>query len=187
MSTSKVPFLGGSGFAKKVSWNDLRFPANGISIGGLSSPPDQQVDTGLLLFDGGTTLETIAVLAQIPHSWKEGSELLPHVHWRKTSDVAGDVVWSFRYTWIDYDDVPAAFGSITTATDTNTVDATQKSIISAFPGVDGTGHNISAMLLIQLGRVPTDAGDTYPDDAVLDEFDIHYEIDALGSRQEFIK
>ena len=64
------------------NWDDLRFPANGISIGGLSTPPDIDADTGLLLFDS-TDIETIAICAQMPHARKDDSAIKPHVHWRK--------------------------------------------------------------------------------------------------------
>lgn len=168
-------------------WDDLRFPTQAISIGGLSTPPDIQTDTGLFLFDGGTSIETVAFLAQLPHSWKEGTSLAPHVHWRKTSDAAGDVVWTMRYKIIPYDGLETAWSSIVVGTDTNTVDATQKQVVTTFGEIDMTGYSISTMLLMQMGRLPTDAGDTYAADALVYEFDIHYQIDSNGSVGPFSK
>lgn len=167
-------------------WEDLRFPATGISIGGFTSAPASQTDTGLLLFDAAG-IETVGILAQLPHAWKEGSDLKPHIHWAKTSDAAGDVVWTYRYKWIDYDGVASAWSSLFLGTDTNTVDSTQKHIITSFDAMDAADHNISALLLIQLARLGTDAGDTYAADALLYEFDIHYQVDGKGSYQEYIK
>lgn len=169
------------------AWEDLRFPANGISIGGLTTPPDVDPETGLLLFDGAGAAETIAVLAQMPHSWLAGSSVRPHIHWKKTTDQAGDAVFTFRYKLIEFDELETAWSSIFNATDVNTVDATQKDIISSFPEIDMTGYGLSSMILIQLGRLSSDVGDTYPADIELREFDIHYQVDSFGSRQEFMK
>lgn len=168
-------------------WDDLRFPANGIAIGAFSNPPGVETDTGLLLFNGVATNETIAVLAQLSHSWKEESLLGPHLHWKKTTDAAGDVVWTFRYKWITFDELETAWSELETAIDVNVVDSTQKEIISFFPDIVTTGRSISDMLLIQLGRTPGVAGDTYTADALLYEFDIHFQKDYPGSLQPYIK
>lgn len=167
-------------------WDDLRFPVTGISIGGFASPPDVQTDTGLLLFDTAA-VETVGILAQMPHAWKQGSAIRPHVHWAKTTDAANGVVWSMRYKKFGVGDLQGAWSAIFTSTDIEAADSTQKSMISTFPEIDMTGNTLSDLILIQLGRLVTDAGDTYGADALLYEFDIHYQIDSQGSRQEFIK
>lgn len=167
-------------------WDDLRFPAQGITITGLSAPPDRDADTGLLLFDG-TLVETIGVLVQLPHCWKEGSVVRPHVHWRKTSDVAGGVVWSLRYKWFETAELEGDWSSVITATTPVDPGATQTQGLSAFGDIAGTGHSISSLFLCQLGRLPTAAGDTYEADVFLYEFDMHVQIDSLGSSREFTK
>jgi len=53
--------------------------------------------------------------------------------------------------------------------------------------VDGADKTLSSIFTAKLTRVAGDASDTYTGDALLKEFDIHYQIDAMGSRQEFIK
>lgn len=168
-------------------WDDLRFPATGISIGGFADPPGVQTDTGLLLFDA-TTVETVGILAQLPHGWREGTAIKPHCHWAKTTNASGDVVWSMRYKWFGLGDLQGAWSSVMTATDVATIDATQKQNISIFGEIEPPeGAGISSLVMIQFGRLPTDAGDDYAADALLYEFDIHYQIDSFGSAHEFIK
>lgn len=169
------------------AWEDLRFPATGISIGGFTNAPDVQTDTGLLLFDGGTTIETVGILAQMPHGWKEGTNIKPHCHWAKTTDAAGGVIWTFRYKWIGFNEVQPAWSGLINSTDSNTVDSTQKQIISTFGEIDASSQSISDLLLIQFARLPTDASDTYAADALLYEFDIHYQVDGFGSQDEYDK
>lgn len=168
-------------------WEDLRFPAHGVSVGALTEPPGVQGSTGMLLFDGVDTNETIGILAQMPHAWKEGSVIRPHIHWRKTSDAAGDVHWTLRYKWFDVNETEGAWSSLIVGTPVQTVDATQKQIITNFGDISGTGKTVSSLFLCQVGRLPGEATDTYGADALLYEFDIHILIDAAGSMQEFVK
>jgi len=54
-------------------------------------------------------------------------------------------------------------------------------------GIDGTGKTLSSMLICRLYRDPADAADTYPQDVAFLQFDVHYEIDSLGSETEYGK
>lgn len=166
-------------------WDDNRFPANGISIAGLSAPPGRDTATGLLLFDP-ISIETIAVLDQLPHKWVEGSSIRPHCHWAKTSDVAGTVIWTLRYKWWNnFETEPAAWSSIINATNVEPEGADQMTNIATFGSIDGTGKTISSLFLCQLGRLAT--ADTYTGDAKLYEYDNHIQNDGSGSIEEFTK
>ena len=46
---------------------------------------------------------------------------------------------------------------------------------------------LSSMLICRLYRDPADAADTYPQDVAFLQFDVHYEIDSLGSETEYGK
>lgn len=46
---------------------------------------------------------------------------------------------------------------------------------------------VSSMMVCRLYRSPTVTEDTYSNDAGLLEFDLHYQIDSFGSRNEYIK
>lgn len=176
------PYLG-------LRWDDLRFPATGISVGGFASPPDVETDTGLLLFDGTTTVESVGIIAQMPHSWREGSEVKPHVHWNKTTDAAGGVLWTLRYKILEIGEVETAWSDTISATLVPALDpgSTQAHAISEFPAIDMSGYHLSDMILVQLGRLYSDPSDTYEADVRLLEFDIHYQIDSHGSREEYVK
>ena len=73
-------------------WDDLRFPAQGINPAGAIAPPD--VSTDLAAFPGtlefsGTALNIITGVFQMPHTWQEGTEIHPHIHWMKAVSGAG--------------------------------------------------------------------------------------------------
>ena len=62
-----------------------------------------------------------------------------------------------------------------------------QSEIDSFAGIDGTGKTLSSILSIKLSRIGGALADDYDDDALLKEFDIHYEVDTVGSRAESSK
>jgi len=165
-------------------WDDLRAPASAINPpGGVSDPTRDTVTPGLL-FSAGSD-EIVHIIMQMPHSWLEGSEIRPHVHWAPTNTNTGSVVWQLEYQVVGIGD---AIGSWSTLSVTDPADGTDgKHQLASFSGISMTGHTLSTILLCRLSRLGTDGADTYNDDARLLEFDIHYQIDGLGSIQEFIK
>jgi hypothetical protein len=85
---------------------------------------------------------------------------------------------------------PVAFPATTTIRATTTAVTSgdnDKHYIAGFPSVDATGKKISSILMCRLFRNSTNAADTYGGNAALLSFDIHYEIDAIGSRLQYTK
>jgi len=171
-------------------WDDLRFPATAVNLPGLGSDPD--VDStygGCYLFDSGST-EYVFFIVQLPHAWKIGSVLEPHVHWEKTSSAAGNVYWRLEYYWHRIGEVP---GSIQTLNATTVVSGTpddntdSRHLITAFDPITVADAGISDVLTMTLSRIGGDAADTYGADARFLEFDIHIQTDQTGSEKEFIK
>jgi hypothetical protein len=169
-------------------WEDLRFPAQGINPPGGVNDADVEATTGMLLFDAGS-IEIAMGVAQMPHSWDEGTEIRPHVHWTPTNTNTGSVLWqldyqianpgeAFNFTdgWTTLQVLDAASG----------VSGTHQ--IAAFGEIDMTGKRISCCIHWKLSRAADDETDTYNEDARLIEFDIHYQNDRSGgSVQEFTK
>lgn len=173
----------------EYSWDDLRFPATAINPPGQVSDPDVEATSGLLLFDGGGT-ELIYALAQMPHAWSEGTTVVPHVHWQKTTSAAGNVLWRCRYKMAPIGEVmDAAWTTLADVTEpvdgTPDTDTADMHMISTFGDLDMTDKQISDCILFEISRIG--GSDTYGADARLLEFDIHYQIDASGSFYEFIK
>ena len=171
-------------------WDDLRFPASGFNPPGQASDPDYDTTNGGWLFDA-TGTEVLFMQAQMPHAWVEGSAIKPHVHWQKTTSASGNVLWRFSYKMAPIGEVmDAAFTDVdvtTTVAGTPDNDTANEHLISSFSELSMTGKSLSDMILIKLSRIGGDASDTYAADARLLEFDIHYQINSLGSEQEFVK
>jgi hypothetical protein len=165
-----------------------------------ASPPDfaagfaGDATLEVYYFDGINTMEQIFFSVQMPHAWKQGSTIYPHVHFSPASTNGGDtasrvVRFILEYTWANIHETFGASASLNLDSAPFVPNASQWKHLLAVnaSGIDAAGKTLSSMLLCRLYRDPADAADTYPQDVAFLQFDVHYEIDALGSEQEYIK
>jgi len=129
---------------------------------------------------------------QLPHTYKEGTDLIPHVHWTpgdRGNEESGNVVaWKLDYSWININGVFLPSSTIDMSDACSGVDDTHE--LASNETIDGTSKKISSMIICRLYRDSTGdtwVGTTNAQSPGLLEFDIHFEIDTLGSRQEIIK
>ena len=170
----------------RASWEDLRFPATAINPPGTVNDPDFDTTKGGWLFSPSAT-EVLFIVAQMPHSWIEGTEIRPHVHWEKTTSAEGDVYWNLNYQLSEIGTARQAAVDLSSATATVASDTADVHQLTTFGAIDMTGFTLSCILVMQLSRVGGNAADTYGADARLLEFDFHYQYGSAGSRQEFVK
>lgn len=171
-------------------WEALRMPATAVHAAGSNQPSfavfasDSAGSTGVFtyLFDSSTANEVFFHL-QLPHAYKLGSNLRFRVHWAPTDADTGYVLWGLEYTLAN---VSTTFG------DTLILEATATAHGAArFHHLTELGENtasdtlIAAMLLCRLYR--KGSSDTYAGKAALLEFDVHYQLDELGSQLEYSK
>ena len=187
-------------------WDDLRVPVLSAKVPAAAGPGFSQfldngaASTGVFTywFDKSTE-EQIYFVAQLPHKYKHGSDLECHVHWVPASTAPGagtDVCWGLEYSWCNINSVfsntSIAYGDKQTngAGETITVDKHYLTEIVTIDGDPGAvDYTFSSMLVCRLFRDAGGVGgtDDYDDDAGLLEVDFHYEIDAPGSEQEYVK
>ena len=176
----------GGGSIGNLRWDDERIPIGGMVLSGANQPTIGVFigAVSTLLFAPGV-LNEVFLTIQIPHRYAEGTDIIPHIHWAPQNANAGNVVWGFEYQWRN---VGAQFAAPTTTI--NVTDATNlvagEHQVAAFAAQSGTGQLISSMLCARLFRDGANAADTYLSNAAMLEFDIHYQVDKRGSRQEFI-
>ena len=188
-----------------VVWDDLRVPVTSTTLGGTKDPGFSVYKTNgsgsqgvFLYFFDNNTEEELYFTMQIPHCYKFGTDLSPHLHMIVPSTgAAGQFVrWGLEYTIASIGDsfsnTNIIYSDASTATTaTSSGDSTliaDKHYLVSFPNIDGSAiTSVSTMLLCRLFRDATDGTDDYPNDAGLLEFDCHFQIDTLGSRLEYIK
>lgn len=169
-------------------WDDIRIPGLSVERGAAAPGLGPWLAAGgleVLRFDGVNTLEQVFFVLQMPHSFKLGSTIVPHVHWGPVDNAAGDVIWNLEVSLADMDAVftPAA---IIQVTDTAAGVAWTHQYAS-FGEYASIFAELSGMIVCRLYRDPALAGDTYGSDAGFLEIDLHYRLDTIGSRAELVK
>ena len=124
---------------------------------------------------------------QLPHSYDEGSDLEPHVHFIPTTNGAGNVSWGLEYTWANVNDTFPVTVLITGVTAV-TINTLLKHYICELPTMSGTGKKISSMLMCRVYRnVGGESPGAYNAGAGLLEIDFHYRQCGVGSTQQYFK
>jgi len=164
-------------------WEDVNLA--GLELGAGASTPDlvDVNNTGLQLraFDGTAIVEQLYGTIELPHSYKEGSNITMHVHWMPTTTETGNVRWKIDYKWVNAGDVYT--NTVTTqSTDGAASGTAWDGTNTDFSTITGTGKTISSHFVFRLYRDPTDVNDTYAADAAVIQIGIHYEKDTNGSR-----
>ena len=174
-------------------WDDLKFPATGLNLD--SAATRYSVDTTELgtsfHSDARYTNEQLGMVVQLPHAWKEGTILKPHIHWIQNQAAVPN--WLMAYRVYNNGEVPGAFSF--SMIDNTVFTYTSGSIcqISGFPDIDMYGLTISSIIDIKLWRDTANTStlfagaDPVATDALLKEYDIHYQLDSNGSVQEYVK
>jgi hypothetical protein len=163
-------------------WEDENIA--GITLGAGSSGPDlialNTTPINVYAFDGGATIEQLYGMIEIPHAYKQGSDITLHIHWMPTTTGTGNVKWGINYQWVNAGDVyssSATLATVTVAASGTAWDGTNTDVVV----ISGTGKNISSQFAFRLFRDPSDAADTYAGDAALINVGIHYQKDGNGS------
>jgi hypothetical protein len=168
-------------------WDDLRFPAQAINPAGAVAPPT--VITSLTGYAGGLSFSgsadnVIAGAAQMPHSWKKGTDIKPHIHWTKPTGSANAVTWEFYYRIVgSVGDVVGSWSAAQSASGIIGDPATSNAhLLTYFPAITMTGLLESSIVYWQIHRMGTTDADNNA--VVLHEFDIHFQIDKAGTDSE---
>jgi len=166
-------------------FNDSQVPPTVFRTGGTSLVL-AELTTGIYAhrFDHS---DVIHFNVQFPHSMKLNSTIKPHIHLVNKAAIVGaaSITFTFTWTWANINSsFPATNDSTKIISFADAPALTHKLLsFDAITPVTGQG-GLSSILIGLLTRVQTG----YETANIFHMgFDIHYEIDTLGSRQEFIK
>jgi len=161
--------------------DDLRFPSSGINPPGAASDPTRSQTTGMLEFAAGSD-KVIAGNFQLPHAWKAGTTISPHIHLMFPTGNTNVSKWRLDYTVANINGNFSAgnYGAYTslpvvTVTNPNSV---QKHGIFNVGTIDLANYTESCVVMWKLTRV--DSGNTDASTIVLLDFDVHYEVEQFG-------
>lgn len=188
------PILNGN----STNFTDLVInPATAKNSGGTTPDWANFVPSISTYLFGPTVNEEIAFQVQLPHNYKEGTTIYPHIHWAPmTAAGTSRATWVLDYQWVNFngnfvESSTSVSGYLVvgdgTTSPTISLASKQHTITELGSGITGTGKTISSILMCRLYRNGVDANDNYTGDAALLSIDFHYEIDTFGSREQFIK
>lgn len=185
-SWEEVDTIAPRGYHDTTVWDDVILLPDTIQGG--TARPDKITLVGNIDaygFNGASITEEMSSSFEMPHTYKVGTDLRPHIHWCPSNTNSGSVKWQLEVTTAG---VGVAFPSTTTVTATQASDETDRAHqVIEFDVIDGTNINIGDITGFRLFRDPTDGADTYGSDAIFLSLGFHYEIDGDGSRQVFVK
>lgn len=182
-------------------WDDLKVPITSTKLGGSKDPGFEKAFSSgasqgvFTYFFDASSEEELYFPVQLPHCWKEGTDISPHVHWfPKVSGASGQKVsWGLEYTWANLSDVfgntTIIYGNQHVPTGDTILQPGKHYLTPIGDNINGSGKTLSSMLLCRVFRDAggTGATDDYTGDAGLLEIDFHHEIDSPGSRELYTK
>jgi len=169
-----------------------------INAGALnfSGPPGLQPDIENFVDEAGadTGIATYGVAIgqgfsgsfEIQHDYKEGTDIVFHVHWQGIAAPSGtdNVQWRLTYT-LARDGATLDAVTIVDSADT-AFDTQYESVRTDFTAITGTNFLIGDQFLFTLERVAA-TGDAYAGDALVETVGIHYQVNTIGSRTVTVK
>ncbi len=174
-----------------VVWDDIRVVPGAFKLGGANDPSAQNWQPG----GAGTTFKVykfqendeVFFTVQIPHSYEEGTDIEPHIHWtpadRGNEEIGTIVMWKLDYSWANQQGVFAPSATVSMSATCSGVDSRHQYADGNM--IYGAGKTISSMLVCRLWRSATGdtwAGTTSAQSPAVLEFDFHFQLDTRGSR-----
>jgi hypothetical protein len=165
-------------------WDDLRTSLVRAAV--TTDPPTLTVFRGATMANSFNQDATQSVMfdAQIPHTWLEGSDVHPHLHWSPGNSTSTLVVrWGLEYTWSNVNDpFPVSQTVYVNAPAAGVAYAHQ---IASFGALSGVGKRVSSVFSCRLFREGANAADTFPVGAFAISFDFHLQMSSDGTVNEF--
>ncbi|MDX1297286.1 MAG: hypothetical protein R3260_03460 [Pseudomonas sp.] len=186
-----LTFTGQQAQDNYVGWDVLFTPTQTVVSAGVTAAPSREAATGMLRFDP-SSLEAIFLNIHMPHTWIEGTYLVPYVVWQKTTSATGNVQWKLQHKSLQLDTtMPASWttvGTVSTVGDgTTDTDTADKTLVSSFGQWDVDGFGMRDGFLLEVSRDAANANDTYAADARLVGFGLRYRTDSYGSAEQLEK
>jgi len=173
-------------------WDDKEFPLGGQRI---SAPASKVVEStnNLIAYTTNCPLtDYVWMNIQMSHSKKLFSPVYPHLHWNQDSTKRPN--WLVQYRWL-YGGItiPSTWSYSTISAPVFPLTAGIAQITNFVPITPSSNEGLSAILQVKLKRDSSNTSakfastDPYGASAFAQSFDIHYERDSMGSRQEYVK
>lgn len=173
----------------ETAYNDLVIPISTGKIPGAAYPDWTAFTTNTYLYTFDVDDYIDLPSSEILHGWREGTPLECHIHFitnGANNATPRTVKYTLYYSIGDMGEVMAAEDSKTGEATIPALEADRTHHYLDLGDIAGLSYKIGAVLTLRLKRVASTG--TEPANApFVANVGIHYEIDAIGSRQEGVK
>jgi len=167
-------------------YNDANVGGMTLRAGATTPPITQWVDnvganTGIYGL-GFAALDEANGSIEILHDYKEGTNIIFHVHWGANAAPSGTdyVKWQLTY-FMDFESGGSTTSPATVIVKETAYDTQYTHIRSDFPTITGTTFKIGDQINFNLKRIAAD-GDAFAGVAIVETIGFHYECDSMGSK-----
>lgn len=174
-------------------WEDLSAPTVGLHVSGTGV--SQNLTEAQTEYTTSATLNDYAVAScQLPHSWKVGSVVYPHIHWMQTTSAVPNFLLQYRWQTnggakvTSWTPIKCNTAAITYTS------GTMANIAKTASGITPpAGASLSDIIQFRIIRDNANTStlfagaDPVAATASIISFDLHFERDTLGSRTEYTK
>jgi len=160
-------------------WDDVMMPFNTGNTAG-TGYPQFKADSGYYRFVIDTTGSSKCIIymnVQMPHKWKEGSSIEPHIHYKVEGTTDPNV--RVKYRWFNIDNSSYTSWSYYNLNKRSSTTAGNHAALYNSTPISGTDKTISSIFQCQIYVTAYETGKT---ELNAYQFDVHYEIDTQGSR-----
>lgn len=167
-----------------TQYDDLVFEMTPSRRNPATTVPDWDNTRIGFLFPQNDPTEIINIAVQMPHSWKQGSDIYPHVHVQQEANQ--QAVFKLDYDWVNIGASITGTAwttySMTSYVTSYVAGATHNILHNSSP-ISGSGKTMSSLFKCKLYR----DDNVYTGDMLASQFDIHIEKDSFGSNTEYTK
>lgn len=154
-------------------WDDIPCPAQSIVLAGLTSPPTYDSAEGALSF-AAASVQVVQGIAQLPHTWAEGTTVVPHLHVYPASTASGSsnaVQWRLRYKHFGMNSAVPAWTELSL---THSLTAGLRIAQTVeLARISGTGKRLDSIFAWEVARVGSALADTYTGPVLVVSVDLH--------------
>lgn len=166
-------------------WDDVISPIINIASSQQAPTFEPTVQSYAFGNDVLASQDYVYVQIQLPHGYKESSEISCHLHWLPSSTNNGYVNFSMAYFYTDINETQSAITTISAKSQAS--GTALKHQLLDFPDIANANGKLSAVLKAKITRESADASDTFTGDAYVDYFDCHIQKDTIASIYEYQK
>jgi len=172
-----IVFVGSAGV-----WDDIRIETSNLRSGG-TPPSYAAMPDGIygVRFDDASVEEVYGNF-ELPHGYKENSNLEVHIHWMPSTNNTGNSNVQFLYNCAGMNGNFASTATTLSSFAKGSGDI-QRHQYSQIGYINGAGKKVSDMCKFTYKRNGTASDDTGTFDMWMFDIDIHYQIDKVGSRE----